>query len=49
VVQPPGFIRPGAKHKILKLHKTFNGLHQAPRAWNQKLDERLGVLGFIKC
>jgi hypothetical protein len=25
------------------------GLHQAPRAWNQKLDEKMGVLGFKKC
>jgi hypothetical protein len=49
VVQPPSFIRQGAEHKVLKLHKALYDLHQAPRAWNQKLDERLGVMGFVKC
>jgi hypothetical protein len=34
VVQPLGFIRQGAEHKVLKLHKALYGLHQAPRAWN---------------
>jgi hypothetical protein len=49
VQQPLGFIQPGQEHKVLKLSKSLYGLHQAPRAWNLKLDENLGVLGFIKC
>jgi hypothetical protein len=49
VQQPPGFIHSGQEHKVLKLHKALYGLHQAPRAWNLKLDEKLGMLGFVKC
>jgi hypothetical protein len=49
VQQPPGFIQPGQEHKVLRLHKALYGLHQAPRAWNLKLDEKLSMLGFIKC
>jgi hypothetical protein len=49
VEQPLGFTRPGHEHKVLKLSKALYGLHQAPRAWNQKLDEKLGVLGFVRC
>jgi hypothetical protein len=44
-----GFIQPGQEHKVLKLSKALYGLHQTPRAWNLKLDEKLGMLGFIKC
>jgi hypothetical protein len=40
VDQPPGFVCPRAESKVLKLHKALYGLHQAPRAWNQKLDEK---------
>jgi hypothetical protein len=29
--------------------KALYGLHQAPRAWNMKLDKKLNMLGFIKC
>jgi hypothetical protein len=49
VEQPPGFLRQGQEQKVLRLHKALYGLHQAPRAWNQKLDDKLGVLGFVKC
>jgi hypothetical protein len=49
VQQPPGFIHSGQEHKVLRLHKALYGLHQAPRAWNLKLDEKLGILGFVKC
>jgi hypothetical protein len=48
IEQPPGFSRPGQEHKVLRLHKALYGLHQAPRAWNQKLHEKLGLLGFIR-
>jgi hypothetical protein len=49
VQQPPGFIHSGQEHKVLRLHKALYGLHQAPRVWNLKLDEELGMLGFVKC
>jgi hypothetical protein len=41
-----GFIIPGKQHKVLKLKKALYGLHQAPRAWNAKLDDTLLSLGF---
>jgi hypothetical protein len=49
VLQPPGFVRAGSENEVLKLKKALYGLHQAPRAWNQKLDESLTSLGFLKC
>jgi hypothetical protein len=49
VQQAPGFAQPGEEHKVYKLHKALYGLHQAPRAWNEKLDEKMCVLGFEKC
>jgi hypothetical protein len=38
VSQPPGFVVTRREDKVLKLRKALYGLHQAPRAWNQKLD-----------
>jgi hypothetical protein len=49
VQQAPGFAQPGQEHKVYRLNKALYGLHQAPRAWNQKLDEKMGVLGFTRC
>jgi hypothetical protein len=46
VEQPAGFVIAGKEHKVLKLHKALYGLHQAPRAWNSKLDGTLVSLGF---
>ena len=46
VQQPPGFVVEGGKGKVLKLKKALYGLHQAPRAWNSKLDSELMKLGF---
>ena len=48
VKQPPGYIKEGEEHKVLKLHKALYGLRQAPRAWNIKLDRTLISLGFEK-
>jgi hypothetical protein len=47
VSQPPGFEREGEEHKVYRLHKVLYGLHQAPRAWNMKLDSTMKELGFI--
>jgi hypothetical protein len=46
VEQPEGFIFAGKEHKVLKSKKALYGLHQAPRAWNAKLDDTLLSLGF---
>lgn len=47
-MQPPGFITTGHEDKVLRLHKALCGLHQAPGAWNAKLDASLQELGFAK-
>jgi hypothetical protein len=49
VLQPPGFIKLGEEHKVLKLCKALYGLHQAPRAWNVKLDDTLLSFSFRRC
>ena len=46
--------RPGLLNLFMNIRyiiytKALYGLHQAPRAWNQKLDEKLSALGFSKC
>jgi hypothetical protein len=46
--QPAGFVVTGKEHKVLKLRKALYGLHQAPRAWNEKLDRTMKSLGFKK-
>jgi hypothetical protein len=44
--QPPGFVIVGNESKVLRLHKALYGLRQAPRAWNDRLDTTLTLLGF---
>jgi hypothetical protein len=46
VEQPTSFIITCKEHKVLKLKKVLYGLHQAPQAWNVKLDDTLLSLGF---
>jgi hypothetical protein len=41
VEQPSGSVITEKEHKVLKLGKVLYGLHQAPRAWNAKLDDHL--------
>jgi hypothetical protein len=48
VQQPEGFVKKGSENKVLKLSKDLYGLHQAPRAWNAKLDCTLSALGFVR-
>lgn len=38
-----------SQHKVYKLNKTLYGLRQAPRAWNNKLNQILKDLKFTKC
>jgi hypothetical protein len=49
VAQPIGFISVGSEHKVLRLRKALYGLHQEPRAWNEKLDDTLNSFGFVRC
>jgi hypothetical protein len=48
VQQPEGFVKTGSEPQVLKLKKALYGLHQAPRAWNAKLDVTLTSLGFVR-
>ena len=48
VDQPEGFIKGGKESYVLKLRNALYGLRQAPRAWNNKLDDTLKSMGFIK-
>ena len=48
VQQPDGFVVTGREHKVLRLKKALYGLHQAPRAWNEKLDKTMKSLSFKK-
>jgi hypothetical protein len=46
--QPQGFVHQGGEHLVCKLHKSFYGLKQFPRAWNQKLDTFFKSVEFMK-
>ena len=41
VTQPPGFEDPDFPDKVYKVEKALYGLHQAPRAWYEKLSTYL--------
>jgi hypothetical protein len=49
VMQPPGFVVTGKENQVIRLIKALYCLHQVPQAWNQKLDETLVQLGFLRC
>jgi hypothetical protein len=44
VEQPAGFIVARKEHKVLKLRKALYRLHQAPHAWNAKLDDNVQLV-----
>ncbi|GJW43802.1 putative ribonuclease H-like domain-containing protein [Tanacetum coccineum] len=46
VHQPPGFVDPAHPNKVYKVIKALYGLHQAPRAWYEKLSYFLMENGF---
>ncbi|GKC01180.1 putative ribonuclease H-like domain-containing protein [Tanacetum coccineum] len=46
VTQPPGFKDPDYPDKVYKVVKALYGLHQAPRAWYETLDNYLLGNGF---
>lgn len=39
--QPQGFVKPGTRHLVCKLHKALYGLRQSPRAWYARLHTAL--------
>nr|CAD1824688.1 unnamed protein product [Ananas comosus var. bracteatus] len=39
----------GAEDKVYRLNKALDGLKQAPRVWNTRLDNYLQNSGFCKC
>ncbi|GKB93110.1 putative ribonuclease H-like domain-containing protein [Tanacetum coccineum] len=46
VKQPPGFEDPAHPHKVYKVVKALYGLHQAPRAWYERLSTFLLKHGY---
>nr|GEY63847.1 hypothetical protein [Tanacetum cinerariifolium] len=44
--QSEGVVMPGNEHKVCKMVKSFHGLKQAPKQWNQKFDEVVLSSGF---
>jgi len=49
VQQPQGFEVKGQERKLYKLKKSFYGLKQALRAWNQRIYSFFMQIGFVKC
>nr|ABW74561.1 reverse transcriptase [Boechera divaricarpa] len=49
VFQLDGFVKRGEEDKVYKLSKALYGWRQAPRAWNNKLDQILKGLNFRRC
>ena len=44
--QPPGYVKPGKEKLVCKLKKSFYGLKQSPRCWNEKFCNHLKQLDF---
>ncbi len=45
--QPKGFTQ-GGEHLVCRLHDSLYGLKQSLRAWNQKLDDFLKNIEFVR-
>ena len=48
VSQSDGYVKEGNEEWVLKLKKALNGLKQAPKAWNSKLDDTLKSIDFLR-
>jgi uncharacterized membrane protein YciS (DUF1049 family) len=48
VKQPPGFEDPAHPNKVYKVVKALYGLHQAPRAWYERLSTFLLQHGYMR-
>lgn len=46
---PLDFEVQGKENMVYRLHKALNGLNQAPRAWNKRIDLFLTQIDFKKC
>lgn len=44
--QPTSFVDPLLKDHVCRLHRSLDGLKQAPRVWFQRLWQHLHTLGF---
>src|SRR3954449_4900171 len=48
MMQPKGFVDPKDADKVCKHQRSFYGLKQASRSWNQRFDKVIKNFGFIK-
>ena len=48
VTQPEGFVKKTKVECMLKLNKALYGLKQVPIAWNEKLNDTLRSIEFLK-
>lgn len=46
--QSEGFVLKDHVNKVYKLRKAVYGLKQSSRAWNEKVDEVLSIIGYKK-
>ena len=46
--QPPGFVAQGESGLVCKLHRSFYGLKQSPRAWFSRFSLVVQEFGVIR-
>jgi len=49
VIQPLDFEILDQEEKVLRLRKALYGFKPAPCAWNKRIENFLGQIGFVKC